>query len=163
MLHTQQHQHRAKLVLLLCCAAAAAAAAAAGSYDYLERFVAEFDSSHSLALLPNYAFALPLARFRLEQQQQQAGGGSEQPGSSSSSSKASAVSSYTLLAQALLLHPRVLVELMAKLGGQGVGKDAAWQSLLGRKLFAKVRRAAAGAAAALCLATSGKLLCVHQD
>jgi hypothetical protein len=110
--------------------------------------VAEFDSSHSLALLPNYAFALPLARFRLEQQRQQqqqqqqaADASSEQQpsSSSSSSSKVSPVSSYTLLAQALLLHPRVLVELMAKLGGQGVGKDAAWQSILGRKLFAKVR------------------------
>jgi hypothetical protein len=120
-----------------------APSAAAGSYEYLERFVAEFDSSHSLALLPNYAFALPLARFRLEQQrqQQQAADAStdQQPSSSSSSSKVSPVSSYTLLAQALLLHPRVLVELMAKLGGQGVGKDAAWQSILGRKLFSKVR------------------------
>jgi hypothetical protein len=119
---------------------------AAGSYEYLERFVAEFDSSHSLALLPNYAFALPLARFRLEQQRQQQqqqqqqqpdASSEQQPGSSSS--KVSPVSSYTLLAQALLLHPRVLVELMAKLGGQGVGKDAAWQSILARKLFSKVR------------------------
>jgi hypothetical protein len=118
---------------------AAAAAAAAGSYEYLERFVAEFDSSHSLALLPNYAFALPLARFRLErQQQQQSAGSSSADQQGSSSSRTSAVSSYTLLAQALLLHPRVLVELMAKLGSQGVGKDAAWQSLLARKLFAKV-------------------------
>uniref|UniRef100_A0A383V684 Transcription factor 25 n=1 Tax=Tetradesmus obliquus TaxID=3088 RepID=A0A383V684_TETOB len=109
----------------------------AGSYEYLERFVAEFDSSHALALLPNYAFALPLARFRLEQQQQQAAGASSDQQGSSSSSKVPPVSSYTLLAQALLLHPRVLVELMAKLGAQGVGKDAAWQSLLARKLFAK--------------------------
>jgi hypothetical protein len=135
---------------VLCCAA--------GSYEYLERFVAEFDSSHSLALLPNYAFALPLARFRLEQQRQQqqsADANSEQQPGGSSSSKVSPVSSYTLLAQALLLHPRVLVELMAKLGGQGVGKDAAWQSILARKLYAKVRSSACACLVLWCLSIFG--------
>jgi hypothetical protein len=120
----------------------------AGAYAYLERFVAEFDSSHSLALLPNYAFALPMARFRLEQaaaqQQQQAaaagsgssGGGQAQP--SGSSSGVSSVSSLTLLAQALLLHPLVLGELLDKLQGQGAAREEAWQELRKRKLFAKV-------------------------
>ena len=111
--------------------------AVAGAYAYLERFVAEFDSSHSLALLPNYAFALPMARYRLEQaaqqQQQQAAAGS-----SGSSSGVGAVSSLTLLAQALLLHPLVLVELVDKLQGQGAAREEAWQQLKKRKLYAKV-------------------------
>lgn len=105
----------------------------AGAYDYLERFVSEFDSSHSLALLPNYAFALPMARFRLEQAQEQ-----QQQGAAASSSGSSAgVSSLTLLAQALLLHPLVLVELVGKLQGQGAAREEAWQQLKQRKLYAK--------------------------
>jgi len=96
--------------------------------------VSEFDSSHSLALLPNYAFALPMARFRLEQAQEQ-----QQQGAAASSSGSSAgVSSLTLLAQALLLHPLVLVELVGKLQGQGAAREEAWQQLKQRKLYAKV-------------------------
>lgn len=125
-----------------------------GAFAYLERFVAEFDSSHSLALLPNYAFALPMARFRLEQaaaqqQQQQAAtagsgssGGQAQPSASSGSGAVGSVSSLTLLAQALLLHPLVLGELLDKLQGQGAAREEAWQQLRKRKLFAKVRTAA---------------------
>eukprot|EP00879_Flechtneria_rotunda_P027791 GHRR01029790.1.p1 GENE.GHRR01029790.1~~GHRR01029790.1.p1 ORF type:complete len:676 (+),score=286.92 GHRR01029790.1:138-2165(+) len=110
----------------------------AGAYMYLERFIAEFDSSHSLALLPNYAFSLPYARYRLEQQQQhQRSRQQQQNGQSSSGSSSSSAGSLSLLAQALLLHPLVLKELMVKLQGQGVGKDPSWQNVLGRKLFAK--------------------------
>lgn len=94
--------------------------------------MSEFDSSHSLALLPNYAFALPMARLRLEQAQQQ-----QQQGAAGSSS-GSSVSSLTLLAQALLLHPLVLVELLGKLQGQGAAREDAWQQLKKRKLYAKV-------------------------
>lgn len=107
---------------------------AAGSYAYLERFVAEFDSSHSLALLPHYAFALPMARFRLEQAQQQ----QQQSTAAAASSSSSSVSSLTLLAQALLLHPLVLVELIGKLQGQGAAREEAWQQLKKRRLYAKV-------------------------
>lgn len=109
--------------------------------------MAEFDSSHSLALLPNYAFALPMARYRLEQaaQQQQAAGGSSDRQQQQSSSSA-AVSSLTLLAQALLLHPLVLVELLDKLQGQGAAREEAWQQLKKRKLYAKVGAADAAAA-----------------
>ncbi|PNH00855.1 hypothetical protein TSOC_013299 [Tetrabaena socialis] len=71
-------------------------------YDWLQRFVLQFEGNRSLALLPNYAFALPMAAHRRaqdqaqQQQQQQAGaagaGGSgsgsaavrAQPGASSS-------------------------------------------------------------------------------
>jgi hypothetical protein len=117
--------------------------AVTGAYAYLERFVAEFDSSHSLALLPNYAFALPMARFRLEQaaqqQQQQTAAGSS-GGSNAQQQRGSigAVSSLTLLAQALLLHPLVLGELLDKLQSQGAAREEAWQQLKSRKLYAKV-------------------------
>ena len=37
----------------------------------------------------------------------------------------------------MLLHPLVVPQLMARLQGQGVGKDAWWGSLLQRKLFAR--------------------------
>jgi hypothetical protein len=84
-----------------------------------------------LALLPNYAFALPMARFRLEQAHHQ-----QQDAATATSS--SSVSSLTLLAQALLLHPLVLVELVAKLQGQGAAREEAWQQLKKRKLYAKV-------------------------
>jgi hypothetical protein len=50
------------------------------------------------------------------------------------------VSSLTLLAQALLLHPLVLVELLGKLQGQGAAREEAWQQLKKRKLYAKVGR-----------------------
>jgi hypothetical protein len=115
----------------------------AGAYAYLERFVAEFDSSHSLALLPNYAFALPMARFRLEQAQQQqaaAGGsnGGQHQQQAAADGSSAAVSSLTLLAQALLLHPLVLVELLGKLQGQGAAREEAWQQLKKRTLYTKV-------------------------
>jgi hypothetical protein len=109
----------------------------------LERFVAEFDSSHSLALLPNYAFALPMARFRLEQaaqqqQQQTAAGSSGSSNAQQQRGSSGAVSSLTLLAQALLLHPLVLGELLGKLQSQGAAREEAWQQLKSRKLYAKV-------------------------
>jgi hypothetical protein len=108
----------------------------------LERFVAEFDSSHSLALLPNYAFALPMARFRLEQaaqqQQQTAAGSSGGSNAQQQRGSSGAVSSLTLLAQALLLHPLVLGELLGKLQSQGAAREEAWQQLKSRKLYAKV-------------------------
>jgi hypothetical protein len=44
----------------------------------------------------------------------------------------------TLLAQALLLHPLVLVELLGKLQGQGAAREEAWQQLKKCKLYANV-------------------------
>lgn len=112
----------------------------------MERFVAEFDSSHSLALLPNYAFALPMARFKLEQQHRRNQGIGSTPQQDSNSTGDSIAaendtgvpSSFTLLAQALLLHPLVLVELLDKLQGQGGVREDVWQQLKKRKLYAKV-------------------------
>jgi hypothetical protein len=75
-----------------------------------------------------------MALFRLEQAQQQQQGAA----TASSSSSSSSVSSLTLLAQALLLHPLVLVELVGKLQGQGAAREEAWQQLKKRKLYAKV-------------------------
>lgn len=43
--------------------------------------------------------------------------------------------SSELLVQAILLHPLVVPRLMAKLQGQGVGKDSWWSSLLARPLL----------------------------
>jgi len=116
----------------------------AGAYAYLERFVYEFDGSQSLALLPNYAFSLPMARFRCEQQRHQAAatkghGLGPQPAAAGAASSRGCVNSLTLLAQALLLHPLVLRELIAKLQGQGTAREPIWQQLLSRRLFAKVR------------------------
>lgn len=116
----------------------------AGSYAYLERFVYEFDGSQSLALLPNYAFSLPMARFRCEQQQRQQAAATKghglgpQPAAAGAASSRGCANSLTLLAQALLLHPLVLRELIAKLQGQGTAREPIWQQLLSRRLFAKV-------------------------
>lgn len=65
-------------------------------YDWLQRFVLQFEGNRSLALLPNYAFALPMAAHRRQQEQAGGGGGGgskaaaerAQPGASSSGSGA---------------------------------------------------------------------------
>ncbi len=125
----------------------------AGAHTYLQRFVAEYTGGPpgsaasqpgSLALLPNYSYSLPLAVLRQEQQQQQqqkSGSCSTDGAGNPSVDEAGgqSVPSVTLLAQALLLHPLVLNRLMERLQSQGVGRDAAWGSLLRRRLFAQVR------------------------
>ncbi len=40
-------------------------------YEWLQRFVADYEADRSLALLPNFAFSLPMAALCLQQQQQQ--------------------------------------------------------------------------------------------
>jgi hypothetical protein len=104
--------------------------------------VAEFDSSsNALALLPNYAYVLPMARLRLEQAAAAAAAGAgatTQQQQGPLAGPGSGVSSLTLLAQALLLHPFVFNDLLGKLQGQGAAREEAWQQLAKRKLFAKV-------------------------
>ncbi|EFJ51246.1 hypothetical protein VOLCADRAFT_120493 [Volvox carteri f. nagariensis] len=123
----------------------------AGRYDWLQRFVLQFEGNRSLALLPNYTFALPMAAHRAEQQQgqgQQPGSSSAaaeraQPGASSSSSNnsngtsttAAGASPHELLVGALLLHPLVLPRLVAKLQDKGAAKEPHWKELLSRRLF----------------------------
>lgn len=47
-------------------------AVCAQAYDFLQRFIAEWDTGRSILLLPNWAFSLALAAF--QQAQQQPGG-----------------------------------------------------------------------------------------
>mmetsp|Transcript_19161 Transcript_19161/g.41385 ORF Transcript_19161/g.41385 Transcript_19161/m.41385 type:complete len:710 (+) Transcript_19161:50-2179(+) len=128
----------------------------AGKYEYLHRFIAEFEGNRSLALLPNYAYAAALARFRQEQQQEAAGqapdanlaervssGAAAGTSSGSSSSAAAELGQWQrqqpalhLMVQAVLLFPMMVPRLLAKLQEKGSGKEAAWTSLLARKLFA---------------------------
>ncbi|GLC35077.1 hypothetical protein PLESTM_000276900 [Pleodorina starrii] len=130
----------------------------AGRYDWLQRFVLQFEGNRSLALLPNYAFALPMAAHRKQQEQQRqqpaaaagsaaAGGGGSaaeraQPGASSSGATADAAASvsssaspHELLVGALLLHPLVLPRLVGKLQDKGAAKESYWKELLSRRLF----------------------------
>ncbi|GIL60027.1 hypothetical protein Vafri_14657 [Volvox africanus] len=117
----------------------------AGRYDWLRRFVLHFEGNRSLALLPNYAFALPMAAHRQEQEQQRQQPGSAsgtaaeraQPGASSSGTPSSSSSSspHELLVGALLLHPLVLPRLIARLQDKGAAKEPYWKELLSRRLF----------------------------
>lgn len=115
-------------------------------YSWLERFVEGFDGGAALALLPNYVYSLALARFWQEQQQQQRA--TAAAGASTSTAAAAAgdeddsggaagahPSSHDSLVSAMLLYPMVVPQLMARLQGQGVGKDSYWKSLLDRRLF----------------------------
>ena len=138
----------------------------AGQYSFLQRLLAEYDGAHALPLLPNYAYSAAMARLKQEQQQQGGEGGGlatdpsssgsstqqQQQRSGSSKSTGGGVAaggdggvgeeeekgSHELLVQALLLHPLVLPQLQGRLQGLGVGNDAAWQKVLGRKLYAQV-------------------------
>ncbi|GLI70702.1 hypothetical protein VaNZ11_015646 [Volvox africanus] len=122
----------------------------AGRYDWLRRFVLHFEGNRALALLPNYAFALPMAAHRQQQEQQQkqqpgsaSGTAAEraQPGASSSgaasasSPSSSSSSPHELLVGALLLHPLVLPRLIARLQDKGAARDPYWKELLSRRLF----------------------------
>ncbi|KXZ51917.1 hypothetical protein GPECTOR_11g44 [Gonium pectorale] len=120
----------------------------AGRYDWLQRFVLTFEGNRSLALLPNYAFALPMAAARAQQEAGAAAAASAssspsaaaaraQPGASSSGSGAggSASSPHDQLVSALLLHPLVLPGLVAKLQDKGAAKEPYWNELLSRRLF----------------------------
>jgi len=130
----------------------------------LERFVEGFDGG-GLALLPNFTYSLALARYWSEQKQQQAGGSSsgtsaaDRPSTSTAAAAADGgddegddaihqpkQTSRDTLVSAMLLHPLVVPQLMARLQGQGVGKDAHWKSLLERRLFGQ---ATAGGSATL--------------
>ncbi|MEW5297992.1 MAG: hypothetical protein WDW36_001159 [Sanguina aurantia] len=123
----------------------------AGRYDYLPRFVAGFEGNRSLGLLPSYAYALALARFREEQEvARPIGVAGPPPGSSSSSSSSDRTSgssgtgscptpvqsSCVMLVEAMLLHPLALPRLLAKLNEKGVAREKHWAALLQRKLFA---------------------------
>lgn len=105
-----------------------------------------FDGGAALALLPNFAYSLALARYWRETQAA-AGGG--RGGASTSVATAAAAaeegdegsagpqpSAHNTLVSAMLLHPLVVPQLMGRLQGQGVGKDAWWGALLERRLFA---------------------------
>ncbi|GIM07875.1 hypothetical protein Vretimale_11930 [Volvox reticuliferus] len=125
----------------------------AGRYDWLRRFVLHFEGNRSLALLPNYAFALPMAAHRQQQEQQQrqqpggppgaaaerAQSGASSSGAAtaaqSSSSSSSSSSPHELLVGALLLHPLVLPRLIARLQDKGAAKEPYWKELLSRRLF----------------------------
>ncbi|KAI8475009.1 MAG: transcriptional repressor TCF25-domain-containing protein [Monoraphidium minutum] len=112
----------------------------AGRCGWLERFVQGFDGGAALALLPNYAYSLALARFRREADAAAAGG----PSTSSTTSidpadgggEGPQPGSHETLVSAMLLHPLVVPQLMGRLQGQGVGKDSWWRALLERRLFA---------------------------
>jgi hypothetical protein len=109
-------------------------------YAWLERFVEGFDGGAALALLPNFAYSLALARFEAERQ----GGAASTSGAPATSAApdddagdaAGRASSHDSLVSAMLLHPLVVPQMMARLQGQGVGKDAHWTSLLAKPLFA---------------------------
>ncbi len=115
-----------------------------------------FDGGAALALLPNFAYSLALARFWAEKQQQQRGGGGGSSASAADKASTSAAaiveneeeddemggsgggaaaSSHDTLVSAMLLHPLVVPQMMGRLQGQGVGRDAYWGALLERRLF----------------------------
>ncbi|GBF99710.1 hypothetical protein Rsub_12422 [Raphidocelis subcapitata] len=114
----------------------------AGRYSWLERFVERFDGGAALGLLPNFAYALALARFRREAAAGAGGGASTSGGGPDGGSDgeggdggSARPSSRDTLVAAMLLHPLVVPQLMARLQGQGVGKDSHWKALLERRLF----------------------------
>ncbi|KAG2488363.1 hypothetical protein HYH03_013053 [Edaphochlamys debaryana] len=100
----------------------------AGRCDWLQRFVLQFEGNRSLALLPNYAFALPMAAHRRQAEAGAAGG--------SDGGELATASPQELLVGALLLHPLVLPRLVAKLQDKGAAKESWWKELLARKLYA---------------------------
>lgn len=85
----------------------------AGAYEWLRAFVGGFEADSSLALRPNFSYALALAAFRLEQQQQgKQGQASDRAASgaaaSTSGSGGHGQSALQLLVHAVLLHPSVV-------------------------------------------------------
>ncbi|KIZ00582.1 hypothetical protein MNEG_7378, partial [Monoraphidium neglectum] len=124
----------------------------AGRYGWLERLVQGFDGGAALALLPNFAYSLALARYWKEQRAagpSGSGSGSSGPSKGDKGDRGSQAavadedegsagpqpSSHETLVSAMLLHPLVVPQLMGRLQGQGVGKDSWWGALLQRRLF----------------------------
>lgn len=106
----------------------------AEQYEWLERFVDEYETDKSLALFPSFSLSLAVARFRLEEKAEQSregagrrlrdeAAGQEQQGRSSSAS---------LLRQALMLHPYMLVKIVEK---APIKEDASWAKVTKHPFF----------------------------
>eukprot|EP00897_Mesotaenium_endlicherianum_P004793 jgi/Mesen1/4341/ME000022S03629 len=125
----------------------------AEQYEWLHHFCDHYDSQTSLALFPNFAYSLALARYHLEHQQGGAGrskkddardafsGAGAGAGPDSSSNRGGAggeggsdVPASELIAQALMLHPTVLQKVVDK---APVKVDGEWSLLLKHSVFAR--------------------------
>ncbi|GAQ83343.1 hypothetical protein KFL_001440300 [Klebsormidium nitens] len=104
-------------------------------FDYLERLADELDAERSLRVLPNFAFSLAMARFRLEERQKSSKGASTSGNDAHGAENGGGgVTSLQLLEQALLLHPAMLQKLIEK---TPIKEDSEWAKLLNAPVFAK--------------------------
>ncbi|MBA0729815.1 hypothetical protein Golax_023145, partial [Gossypium laxum] len=90
----------------------------AGEYAWLEQFSEDYRTDTSLWLLPSFSYSLAVCRFYLEQEE-------------SSDADTAKASSADLMNQALMLHPPVLMKLVAKVPL----KDQAWTNILKNSYF----------------------------
>ena len=83
----------------------------AGRYQWLRDFVDGFEGDSSLALRPNFAYALPLAALRQQQEVPADGASSSSSGGAAATAQQQQQqhgSPQQQLAQAILLHPSVV-------------------------------------------------------
>lgn len=93
----------------------------AEEYAWLERFSEDYKSDNSLWLFPNFSYSLAICRFYLEKEE-----------SSQETHEENVKSTSTdLMKQALMLHPSVLMKLVAKVPL----KDQAWTNILKQAFF----------------------------
>ncbi|CAL5228630.1 g11796 [Coccomyxa viridis] len=105
------------------------------------------EGAFTATTLPNLAMSVPLAELRLHHQRREradaAGSRAKATGGSSSGAAAAPEQdtgdeerlSLDALAQAVLLHPFAVQQLMARLQDKGVGTDQEWHNLLQKPLF----------------------------
>ncbi|XWS46341.1 hypothetical protein CRYUN_Cryun14cG0057000 [Craigia yunnanensis] len=93
----------------------------AGEYAWLERFSEKYRSDSSLWLFPKFSYSLVVCRFYLE----------EEESSHNTCLDTTKACSADLMNQALVLHPSVLMKLVAKVPL----KDQAWTNILKSSFF----------------------------
>lgn len=94
----------------------------AKEFQWLLRMPEEYlDGQCTLALYPNFAFSLALAKHKLE--------------TDAGSSTHTGEKSDEMLLQAVMLHPVALKMLVEKLQEKGVAREAKWQEILRTPLF----------------------------